>query len=299
MAKIGLVTVLFKSDNVLPDFFKSIAKQTHKNYILYLVDNSPNPTSDSIIEKYLAENPITEYRHIKNSDNLGVAEGNNIGIRQAIIDKCAYVLLLNNDIELEQEFVFSSMLSLCEKQGEKIIVPKIFYYDTRKIWMAGGVMNKWRALGIHYGDGKDDATEYNIAKYITYAPTCFMLIESSVFKTVGLMDEKYFAYYDDTDFVFRALKAGYQMYYEPTLTVLHKVSSSTGDDSTFYVYYSNRNKIYFIRKNLKGFVEYFAILYTFFTRIFYYIRFDKAQRKKIIQALSDGFKIPVSKTASD
>ncbi len=299
MAKIGLVTVLFKSDEVLPDFFKSIAKQTHKDYILYLVDNSSNIISDNIIQKCLVEDSITTYRHIKNTANVGVAEGNNIGIRQALQDDCSYILILNNDIELEQDFVFSTMLSLCEKHGEKIIVPKIFYYDTRKIWMAGGTMNKWRALGIHYGDGKDDAAEYNVARHITYAPTCFMLIESSVFKKIGLMDEKYFAYYDDTDFVFRACKSGYKMYYEPAITVLHKVSSSTGGDSSFYVYYSNRNKIYFIRKNLKGLVKYFAILYTFFTRIFYYIRFDKVQRKKLVQALSDGFKIPVSKLSSD
>jgi GT2 family glycosyltransferase len=293
MAKIGLVTVLFKSDEVLPGFFKSIAKQTYKGYILYLVDNSVTPASDKIIEQYLVKNPVTEYRHIKNSENVGVAEGNNIGIRQALADDCSHILLLNNDIELEQDHVFSTMLSLCEDKGEKIIIPKIFYYDTRKIWMAGGHMNQWRALGIHYGDGKDDAPEYNTAKYITYAPTCFMLIESSVFKKVGMMDEKYFAYYDDTDFVFRALKAGYKMYYEPAITVLHKVSSSTGGDSTFYVYYSNRNKIYFSRKNLKGIVKYFAILYTLFTRIFYYIRFDAVQRKKLVQALKDGFKIPI------
>ena len=294
MAKIGLVTVLFKSDEVLPGFFKSIAKQTYKDYVLYLVDNSVNLASDKVIEHCLAENSITEYRHIKNPVNVGVAEGNNIGIRQALADDCSHILLLNNDIELEQDHVFSTMLLLCEK-GEKIIVPKIFYYDTRKIWMAGGHMNKWRALGIHYGDGKADAPEYNIVKYITYAPTCFMLIESSVFKTVGMMDEKYFAYYDDTDFVFRALKAGYKMYYEPAVTVLHKVSSSTGGDSTFYVYYSNRNKIYFSRKNLKGVVKYFAILYSLFTRILYYIRFDAAQRKKLVQALKDGFKMPITR----
>ena len=56
MSKIGLVTVLFKSDDVLPGFFKSIAKQTHKDYVLYLVDNSVNPTSDKIIAQCLAEN---------------------------------------------------------------------------------------------------------------------------------------------------------------------------------------------------------------------------------------------------
>ena len=292
MAKIGLVTVLYKSDNVLPDFFKSIAKQTYKDYILYLVDNSSAPSSDKIIEDCLAENTITQHTHIKNIDNIGVAEGNNIGIRQALADGCSHIILLNNDIELEQDFVFSQMLSLCEK-GEKIIVPKIFYYDTRKLWMAGGVMNKWRALGIHYGDGKDDAPEYNVAKNITYAPTCFMMVESSVFKKIGLMDAKYFAYYDDTDFVFRAINAGYKMYYEPALTVLHKVSSSTGSNPVFYIYYSNRNKIYFIRKNLKCIVKLVAFGTTFFTRAWYYLKFNKELKSKLLQALRDGFNIPL------
>lgn len=293
MPKIGLVTVLFKCDNVLPDFFKSIARQTHKDYILYIVDNDPNANTDRVIQDCVSKHPVTEYRHIKSNDNIGVAAGNNIGINQSLTDDCSHILILNNDIELEQDFVFSTMLSLCIDNNYSIVVPKIFYYDSRKIWMAGGNMNVWRALGTHNGYNKPDAPEYNIGKLITYAPTCFMLIESSVFRKVGLMDAKYFAYYDDTDFVFRAINMGYKMYYEPAVTVLHKVSSSTGGDSSFYVYYSNRNKIYFIRKNLTGFVKCFAIFYTFFTRIFYYLRFDKAQRKKLVQALSDGFKISV------
>lgn len=293
MAKIGLVTVLFKSDDVLPDFFKSIARQNHKNYILYLIDNDPNYKTDQIIAQSKSVYPVTECQHVKNKINIGVAEGNNIGIRLSIENGCTHLLILNNDIELEQDHAFSTLLSVCEKQQCSLAVPKIFYYDSRKLWMAGGNMNKWRALGIHYGYNKPDNSVYNIGKYITYAPTCFMLVESSLFKQVGLMDEKYFAYYDDTDFVFRAIKAGYKMYYEPSITVLHKVSSSTGGDSSFYVYYSNRNKIYFIRKNLKGFIKYFAIFYTLFTRVFYYLRFNKNQQKKLLQALSDGFKIPV------
>lgn len=293
MAKIGLVTVLFKSDDVLPGFFKSISEQTHKDYILYLVDNSANDVSNKVIETCLAEFPVTEYKHIKNTSNVGVAEGNNIGIKLALADGCTHIMILNNDIEIEQDTAFSTMISLCEKKGEHIIVTKVYYYSDRKIWMAGGSMNKWRALGIHYGFNKKDGPQYNVPKHITYAPTCFMLVESSVFKKVGLMDEKYFAYYDDTDFVYRACQKGYKLYYEPAVTILHKVSSSTGGDSTFYVYYSNRNKLYFIRKNFKGFIKYFAIFYTFFTRIFYYLRFDNVRRKKLIDGLKDGFQMPL------
>lgn len=291
MAKIGLVTVLFKSDEVLEDFFKSISFQTHKNYVLYLIDNSVNDVTNNLIDQYLKQYPITSSIHVKNETNKGVAAGNNTGIHLALKDGCSHVLLLNNDIELEQDFVFERLLSLSAK--EDIVVPKIYYYSDRKIWMAGGYMDKPRALGVHYGDGKNDSPEFNLPRYITYAPTCFMLIKKEVFDKIGFMDEKYFAYYDDTDFVFRAIESGIKMYYDPTIYVLHKVSSSAGTNSPFYVYYSNRNKIYFIRKNFKGINKYFSILYTLLARIVFYLKYDRARKKKLIEGLRDGFKIQV------
>lgn len=288
MAKIGLVTVLFRSDEVLPDFFKSISRQTHKDYILYLVDNSESAATDAIISQCLKEYPVTAYRHIKTGGNIGVAAGNNTGIKLSIADNCSHVLILNNDIEIEQDFMLSKLLSLADA-GESMIVPKIYYYDEKKIWMAGGYMDRWRALGVHYGYNKKDEPKYNIAKHVTYSPTCFMLIKREVFDTTGIMDEKYFAYYDDTDFVLRATRLGYKIWYEPSLELLHKVSSSVGTNSPFYVYYSNRNKIYFIRKNFKGPQRYFALLYTLISRIAFWLGFDKARKQKLVQGLKDGF----------
>ncbi len=290
MAKIGLVTVLFRSDEVLPDFFKSISRQTHKDYILYLVDNSESAATDAIISQCLEEYPVTAYRHIKTGGNIGVAAGNNTGIKLSIADNCSHVLILNNDIEIEQDFMFSKMLSLADA-GESMIVPKIYYYDEKKIWMAGGYMDRWRALGVHYGYNKKDEPKYNVAKHVTYSPTCFMLIKREVFGATGIMDEKYFAYYDDTDFVLRATRLGYKIWYEPSLELLHKVSSSVGTNSPFYVYYSNRNKIYFIRKNFKGLQRYFALLYTLISRIAFWLGFDKARKQKLVQGLKDGFKM--------
>jgi GT2 family glycosyltransferase len=292
MATIGLVTVLYKSDDVLEGFFKSISTQSYKDYILYLVDNSVNDLSDGLIAKYLQQYPVTDYRHIKNSGNMGVAAGNNTGIHLAFNEGCSHVLLLNNDIETEGNDVISKLVSVCE-EGETMAVPKIFYYDTRRIWMAGGYMNKWRALGIHYGYNKKDAPKFNKGKYISYAPTCFMIIAKEVFDKIGYIDEKYFAYYDDTDFVLRATKAGFKLYYEPSVSILHKVSSSAGTNSLFYVYYSNRNKIYFIRKNLKGLNRYFAISYTLVSRVLFWLRFDPERKKKLVSGIKDGFRLSI------
>ncbi len=293
MAKIGLVTVLYNCDEVLPGFFKSVSFQSFRDYVLYLVDNSANAKTDGVIKDCLTTYPVSSFQYINSGGNVGVASGNNIGIKAALADNCTHVLLLNNDIELEQDNVFSKLLEVSDTKQQALVVPKIFYYDTRKLWMAGGHMDKWRALGVHHGDGKEDGPAFNTAKPITYAPTCFMLISKEVFAKTGIIDDKYFAYYDDTDFVYRALKEGFSMYYEPSVYVLHKVSSSTGGDTGFYVYYSSRNKIYFIRKNLKGFFKFFSISYMLVSRIAFWLKYDKARRKKLVQGMKDGFKIPL------
>jgi GT2 family glycosyltransferase len=290
MSKIGLVTVLYKSDDVLEGFFRSISRQTYKDYILYLVDNSVNDFTNSLVKKLTETYPVTQCHHIKNSENVGVAAGNNIGARQSILDQCTHILLLNNDIEIDQDNVFNRLVYLCEERGETMVVPKIYYYGTQRLWMAGGYMDKWRALGVHFGYKKKDRSKYNIAKHISYAPTCFMIIAKQVFEKTGFIDEKYFAYYDDVDFVFRAAKNGFYIYYEPSISILHKVSSSAGTASPFYVYYSNRNKIYFIKKNLKGLNRYFAICYTIVSRIFFWMKYDPGRRKKLIEGLRDGFR---------
>ncbi|HWR32362.1 MAG TPA: glycosyltransferase family 2 protein [Chitinophagaceae bacterium] len=298
MAKTGLVTVLYNSDDVLEGFFKSISAQSYKNYILYLVDNSENDNTDAIIAKLVQAYPVAQYLHIKSEGNIGVAAGNNTGIRKALADGCDYVLLLNNDIEIEQDNALEKMVSLCEVKEEKLLVPKIFYHDSHKLWMAGGYMDKWRALGVHYGYKKQDVSKYNLGKYITYAPTCFMIIAKEVFIKVGYMDEKYFAYYDDTDYVLRATRAGYKLYYEPSVSILHKVSSSAGGDvSPFYIYYSNRNKVYFIRKNLEGIKRLFAISYTLLSRLAFWFLFNRAGKKNLIKGLKDGFRLKILQEA--
>jgi hypothetical protein len=291
MARIGLVTVLYKCDEVLPDFFKSVSIQTHKDYILYLIDNSASQETDAMIARCLAQYPVTAYKHINTGGNIGVAAGNNAGIKLSLEDNCDHVLILNNDIDIPQDYMFSQLVSLADEKGEAMIVPKIYYHGESKLWMAGGYMDEWRALGVHYGMNKEDGPAFNVAKHCTYSPTCFMLVKKEVFEKVGIMDERYFAYYDDTDFVLRATRLGYRIFYDPSLVLLHKVSSSVGTNSPFYVYYSNRNKIYFIRKNFKGIRRYFALCYTLLSRVAFWLGFDKVRKQKLIQGLKDGFRM--------
>jgi GT2 family glycosyltransferase len=290
--KIGLVTVLFNSADVLPGFFESMSRQDFKNYHLYIIDNSlddlSHNSSVALIERYGMKNVTL----IKNAENVGVAKGNNQGIQLALENACEYVLLLNNDIEFVDPELFSKMLDVAKNRNEKLVVPKIYFFDSGNIWCAGGDINDWTGTTTHRGEGETDKGQYDIDGRTKYAPTCFMLIHQSVFEKVGMMDEKYFVYYDDTDFVWRANHAGFRIYYWAAGEVKHKVSSSTGGSaSAFTTYYAQRNRLYFIRKNFGFSMKVISLAYYFGTRLLKWKLFSEKLRKPFFSAVKDGLKM--------
>lgn len=288
--KIGLVTVLYNGIEVLQGFFESLSKQTYHNYILYVIDNSPN--DDALTEaKKLSNSFGINSVFINNNDNLGVAKGNNQGIIQSLENDCDYVLLLNNDIEFSENTI-KDMVIYAEENNEKIIVPKIYYYGTNKLWMAGGYFSKYKGSTPHRGEGEEDNGQYDEIIYTEYAPTCFMLITKDVFSKVGFMDEKYFVYYDDSDFVWRANKKGYKVVYLPETIIQHKVSFSTGgEESLFSIYYTTRNRIYFIKKNFNFFYKLTSLCFFYATRVVKYFLYSNEQKKSLLNGLKDGRKL--------
>ncbi|MDN2679837.1 glycosyltransferase family 2 protein [Janthinobacterium sp. SUN033] len=290
--QVGLVTVLFNSADVLPGFFESLTRQKFLDYWLFIIDNSLDDLSFLKSQELIKKTGMQNVTLIKNDQNVGVAKANNQGIALSLKMQCEHVLLLNNDIEFKDADLLSRMLALAKKRDEKIVVPKIYFHDSGLIWCAGGEIKKWRGSTIHRGEGDADIGQYDMAEYTAYAPTCFMLIHASVFEKVGIMDERYFVYYDDTDFVLRCNQNNIHVYYWPEGQVWHKVSSSTGGDMTpFSVYFGSRNRIYFIKKNYPAFVALVALTFFILTRFLKFKLYRLDLRKKLISGIFDGFKM--------
>jgi GT2 family glycosyltransferase len=264
---IGIVTVLFNSDDVLPGFFASLATQRDVEFRLYVIDNSPTD-SGSVLSRQLAERYAIDTVVVFNNNNGGVAKGNNQGIELALNDGCRFVLLANNDTEFSAGTI-SRLLTPIVGGATRVTTPKIMYFDQSDIfWYGGGRIGAWTLRTPHDGIGEKDVGQFDNVTTVGYAPTCFMMIESGVFAEVGMMDEAYFVYYDDVDFVWRMAKRGLSIGFVAESIVLHKVSRSTGGAfSPFSLRFTNRNRIYFIRKHLVGLQRMFALGYMLCTRI--------------------------------
>jgi hypothetical protein len=226
---------------------------------------------------------------IENRENLGVAEGNNQGIRTAISDGCEYVLLINNDTEFEAFLIEKLLDGIC-RYSCAAVVPKMMYFtEKEKIWFAGGGFIEWKGYSnYHTGIGEKDLGQHDMTRVITYAPTCCVLLKKNVFDLVGLMDQKYFVYFDDADFFYRLLKNQLVTYYLPNFSFYHKVSSLTGGvESKFTTRYMIRNKVYFIIKQRSFFTPILLLLFFVKTNLDFLFtkRFSKNfENFKLIQA---------------
>jgi len=243
---IGIVTVTYNSASVLPEFFRDLFRQSLTDFRLYLVDNA---SSDATLKLAKAvEDP--RIRILAQQENLGVAEGNNCGIRAALAEGCDTVLLINNDTEFGTALL-EGLLRGLQRENCDMIVPKMLFGDRKHIWCAGGAFNKWRGYSVtQFQVGRLDADDKEV-KAVEFAPTCCMLIRREVFDSIGMMDRRFFVYVDDTDFCYRAKAAGFRLIYDPSVVLYHKVSSLTGGDrSLFTIRYLVRNRVFFVIKNL-------------------------------------------------
>lgn len=270
MEKIGVVTVTYNSDKVLQPFLSDLFAQSFHNFNLYIIDNASEDKTLKILDD-LNDNRVNQ---IRNHSNIGVAAANNIGIKKALEDKCSHILILNNDIEFPNS-LFKDMLVSIKKENCSMMTPKIMYHSDKDIiWYAGGGFKKSNGyLPYHTGFNENIKNNNYQSLYVDYASTCCLLIKKDVFETIGYMDEKYFVYFDDTDFLFRVKKEGvHKIYYDSQITLFHKVGSLTKSltkefersyRTHFFLKQNIRNHIYFLRK-IGSVYSYLFCLFLFF-----------------------------------
>lgn len=248
LPKIAIVILNWNGKKDTKECLNSLNKITYSNYEIILVDNGSADGSVEMLEK---EYP--EINLIKNKENLGFTGGNNVGIKKALEHNADYVLLLNNDTIVEQDFLENIMDVAQLDPSIGIVGPKIYYYSLPYIiWSAGGRYIPFLGKARTYGINKEDCSKYNKMRQVSWVTGCAMLIKREVFNKLGLLEEQYFSNYEDLDFCISAGRVGYKIYYAPQAVIYHKVARDWGGlDSPLYIYYQVRNNLLFIERKIE------------------------------------------------
>ncbi|HTY91609.1 MAG TPA: glycosyltransferase family 2 protein [Methanocella sp.] len=267
----------------------SLQRLDYPSYRILVADNG---SMDGSVEAIRSAFPGV--RVVENGANLGFAGGNNIAIRQALQDGADYVLLLNNDTEADPGFL-SRLVEAAESDPNiGIAGSKIYYYsEPKRLWYAGGSVNLWKGDTHHIGENQLDGGQYDEAKDTDYVSGCAMLIKRQVIEDIGLLDERMFLYYEDSDYCMRARQQGYRVVYIPSSIVWHKVSGTTGKIKDLQLFYGTRNMLLFEKRNaglpkLLVFLPYYFGKFIAYNAVVALVQGQTARARVILKAAYEG-----------
>jgi hypothetical protein len=219
----------------------SLARATYGNHRVVVVDNaSVDGSPGAVAERF----PGVEV--IVNDANLGYAGGMNVGLRRALELDAAHVVLLNNDTEVDPRFIEPLVEEAARRPRAGALCSKVLFAEPRdRIWFAGARFDPRRGYnGRQVGYGAQDSDAF--AEVVATDRICgaSVLLPRGAVERVGLLDERLFAYVEDVEWSLRARALGLELLVVPDSRVWHRVSASTGGESSpSALYYTTRNTL--------------------------------------------------------
>ena len=247
---ISIITINYNGLKDTCELIDTLPLENDKLEVI-VVDNASLQDEASIIEQRYPRVTV-----VRSSKNLGFAGGNNLGIQAS---HGRYLFFINNDtiIETKNEEQRNNFLQpLIERleSSDKIgmVCPKIrFSWGNHLIQYAGYTPLSSITMRNHsIGFGEEDHGQYDTPYQTPYAHGAAMLVKREVINRVGMMPECFFLYYEELDWSMMIRRAGYEIWFDPSFTVYHKESQSTGQDSPLRTYYLTRNRLLFVRRNI-------------------------------------------------
>jgi GT2 family glycosyltransferase len=245
---VSIITINFNQAGLTCEFLRSLKNLTYPNYEVIVIDNA----SDENPEKKIKEEfpSVRFYRTIK---NLGFTGGNNLGLKLA---KGEYYFIVNNDTEITDARLLEKLLEpFNTDQSVGMVSPKIRYFDHPSVIQFAGYnkINSFTGRNSQVGDREEDKGQHDMPGYTNYAHGAAMMVSKKVVDTIGIFTDHFFLCYEELDWSAQSVQHGFKIYYQSSALVMHKESMSIGKTSPLKVYYNNRNRVMFMRRNTKPF----------------------------------------------
>jgi len=254
--RIAVVIVNFNGREYIADCLRSVRRSTRQPALVLVFDNASADESADLVAR-----DFPEVELVRSVVNTGFTGGVNKGMERALDAGCDAILLLNPDATLTPS-ALDRLAEAAVRHPGAVLSPGIVLADRpqvvdsyvgRVVWHRGRSSAPYLGASAPGGPSHDEPTET--------ASGCCLYIPATVARSVGPLDEAYFLYFEDMDFLERARQNGHEIWYVPSAIVEHREGAATGGRaSPLALYYYVRNRHYFVRKFKRGRPVYAAFL---------------------------------------
>lgn len=252
---VSIITINYNGYKETLELIDSLRLYEDYQYEIIVVDNaSPNGDGERLKKTF------SDIKIICSDKNLGFAGGNNLGYLYA---KGEYILYMNNDMTITKPFLKVLVDRLKSSESIGAVSPKIKYEHHPDIIQYAGYtpMHPFRISNYQIGVNQKDLGQYDKASPTNFVHGSCMLTSQKVLKRAGFMTDIYFLFYEEFDWSIQLKRSGYEIWYEPSASVLHKESMTAKRGTPLRLYYLTRSRILFTRRNYTSFGKTIAILY--------------------------------------
>lgn len=262
------VTIIVIDNGSTNESVSNITKWMINNYEKY-----------SVIDDF--ESEVMEITLFCSKDNKGFSGGNNIGIILSKRIQEDYILMLNNDTVVDENFLLPLVETAEADKTIGIVGAEIHEYYNHKNFILGGNLSTVKCSGYHLYN-----TRIANRREVTFTSGCIWLVPLNVIQTCGLLDENYFLYVEDVDYCYRVVQAGFKIICIEDSIIYHKEGQSTIVKPTI-IYYNTRNRLYFSSKLKKTKIKILCFYFYFLlTRILKIIK-NPSTMKYVKQGYKD------------
>jgi hypothetical protein len=257
--KVAVVVLNWQQPKLTIDCLNSLLSVKSNKFELHtiLIDNGSTDTSVSQFQRLFEANPTVTL--VFNQSNLGYVEGNNVGLKLALTNNYDYVVVLNNDTQVDPNFLNPLIEFSTKHQNRYLLGPKIYfargfeYEKTYKpsqlgkvIWSLGGIIDWANLYGSNLHIDQVDSGQFE--KPITqldFISGCCLFIPRRILTQISQFDPKFFLYLEDADYCQKSLRASFKLAVIPKSVIWHYNSGSSGASSNLHHYFLSRNRLLF------------------------------------------------------
>jgi GT2 family glycosyltransferase len=286
------VSIIVLNYNGLQDTMACLRSLEHLTYSrasTILVDNASSDGTADVVRGTYPNVMVME-----TGANLGFTGGNNVAIKYALEHGADYVMLLNNDTIVAPDFLNVMVEGMEQDPTIGVAGPMIYYHNNPEtIWTAGGTIDWKHGTTSMIGLNQMDVSQFGLSPTtVDFVSGCALLARRNVWEKVGLLDDKFFMYYEEAEWCVRATRAGFKIALVPMAMIWHKISEEERAASPRTYYYMVRNRLLFLHKTGAGYQTWaftvFEYIRTFANWTLLEKRHDRRHlRKPMVQAFRD------------